>query len=141
MLARGPAVALLALTLLGGCGYFRRVGECRRLARHVNGALDQISATHDAGAATSATYSDLAERYERLARDIDGFAKTDDALGRTLKEYAQSCQETARSLRTLAQALDKPDPIAAARVRREMGNFVRRDKVLTARIEGLCSEP
>ncbi len=141
MLARLALTALVALCLLSGCGYFRRVGECRRLAGRVNGTLDEIAAAHDAGGATAATYRDLADRYERLARDVEGFSQRDDALGRTLKEYSLAFQETARSLRTLADATDKQDPIAASRLRREMGNLARRDKTLVARVDGLCAEP
>lgn len=141
MLARSAVVLLALLCLTSGCGYFRRVGECRRLAARVNGTLDEIAMAYDAGGATAATYADLAGRYERLARDVETFAKTDEPLDKTLKEYSQAFQETARSLRMLAEALEKNDPIVASRTRREMGNLTRRDKTLVARIDGLCAEP
>jgi len=141
MLARFAVTALLALSLLSGCGYFRRVGECRRLAVRVNGALGEIAAAHDAGGATPASHRELAGRYERLARDVEAHSKGDDALGRTLKEYSLAFDETARSLRTLADAMEKQDPIAASSLRREMGNLARRDKTLVTRIDGLCAEP
>lgn len=141
MLARNVAALVVLLSLASGCGYFRRIGECRRMAAQVNGALDEIAAAHDAGGATAATYSDLAARYERLATDVEAHAKGDDALGRTLREYSQSFQETARSLRMLSAALEKNDPVAAGRMRREMGNLARRDRTLVARIDGLCAEP
>ena len=140
MLARSATI-LLSLVCLSGCGYFRKVGECRSLARRVNGALDEIAAAYDAGGATAATYADLAGRYERLARDVETFAKKDEPLDRTLKEYSQAFQETARSLRMLADAVEKNDPIVASRTRREMGNLTRRDRTLVARIDGLCAEP
>ncbi|MBK9000624.1 MAG: hypothetical protein IPM35_33295 [Myxococcales bacterium] len=141
MLARLAVTALLALSLLSGCGYFRRVGECRRLAVRVNTALDEIAAAHDAGGATPESHRDLASRYEVLAGDVESSSRRDDALGKTLKEYSLAFTETARSLRALADAMDKQDPIAASRLRREMGNLARRDKTLVARIDGLCAEP
>jgi len=134
-------LALVALGLLSGCGYFRRVGECRRLAARVNGNLDEIAAAHDAGGATEATYRDLADRYDRLARDVDGFARGDAPLDKTLKEYAQAFQETARSLRALSDAIEKQDPLAAGRLRRDINNFARRDRTLVTRLDALCAEP
>lgn len=132
---------LLALVTACGCGHFRRVGECKRLATRVNATLEEIAGVHDAGAASPETYTDLANRYDRLAAEVLAFAKSDSALDRTLKEYAAAFQETSKALRALADAMDKRDPILASKSRREMGNLTRRDKALAARVDGLCSEP
>jgi hypothetical protein len=140
-LVRITLAALLALVVGAGCAYFSRVGECRRLAVRVNGALDEIAAVHDAGGATAATYLDMADRYARLAGEVKGFSGRDDPLGKTLVEYSQAFEETSRSLRALAQALEKQDTTAAARVRRELVSHTRRDRTLVARVDGLCREP
>ncbi len=138
------SIALAALALFfgtAGCGHFRRVGECRRLAARVNGALEEISSTYDAGGATAPTYRDVAGRYERLAKDVESFAKEDDAFGRTLREYSSFFRDTAHVLTALADAMDHRDPGTIARIRHEMANNIRRDKTLAARVEGACEAP
>jgi hypothetical protein len=137
------AFALLTLLLLcaSGCRRMARVAECRRLETRVNGALDEISRAQDAGNADSATYRGLADRYDKLARDVDGFAKTDDAYGRSVKEYGGFLQETAATLRLLAEAHDRHDLVSIMKVRRDLGNFVRRDKTAVAHIDTACATP
>jgi hypothetical protein len=123
------------------CRRIARVAECRKLAAHVNGALDEISQAQDAGGADSATYRGLAERYEKLARSLDAFAKTDDAYGRSVKEYGSFLQETAAMLRILAEAHDRRDLNGIIKVRRDLGNLVRRDKTAIAHIDAACATP
>lgn len=135
------ACLLLSLCVVSGCGYFRKVGDCRRLAAQVNRALDDIAAAHDAGGATAATQRDLVGRYERLAQDVEAAAKSDDALGKTLREYSQGFAETSRTLRALADATDQNDATATTRLKRELGTLARRDKTLVSRLDAICAEP
>jgi hypothetical protein len=137
----GLHVVLVSCLALGGCGHFRRVAECRRLADHVNGALDEIAATQDAGGVTAASYRDIADRYDKLGSDVLSFAHEDDSLGRALKEYGAFYKDTARTLRLLADVTEHRDLVAAVRVRRDAGNMMRRDRSLAARVDALCSEP
>jgi hypothetical protein len=138
-----PSARLLLLSsamVLVGCGHFRRVGECRRLAERVNGALDEISAMHDAGGATALSYRDIASRYERLGHDVEGFARADDGFSRTIHEYSAFFADTARVLLALSDALDRSDEPATARARKDLAALLRRDKALAARIDAACSE-
>jgi hypothetical protein len=141
MFARGAACLLLSVACATGCGYLRKVGDCRRLANHVNRALTEISAARDAGGATAETYRDLSARYERLAHEVEIGVRTDDARGKTLREYSQSFRETSRALTALAFALEQKDEAGITRLERELATLARRDKTLVSRLDALCAEP
>lgn len=141
MRPRALACLVFSLFVVSGCGYFRKVGDCRRIAARVNRTLDEIAAAHDAGGPTAATYRDLAGRYERLSQDVEAAAKSDDALGKTLREYSQGFIETSRSLKALADATDQNDATASTRLKRELGTLARRDKTLVNRLDAICAEP
>lgn len=138
--ARWLAVLVLA-HLLSGCGFHRRVSQCRRLSSHVNRALDDIAEVQDGGPAAPATYRDIADRYEKLGKELEGIAGGADALGRTVKEYATLFQDTANTTRTLALLMEKNEAVGVARVGRELGNLGRREKTLVARIDATCHGP
>lgn len=126
---------------LTGCGFFKRVSECRRLAQDVNGALDSISEARDAGGDTAATYRDVAVRYEQLSKQVGAFSTGSTALARNLQEYSAFFSETSRTVQSLAAALEKNDAVSVGRLRRDMANLARREKTLVARIDGACSGP
>jgi hypothetical protein len=83
----------------------------------------------------------LADRYDKLARELDTFSKTDDAYGHSVKEYGTFLQETSAMLRLLADAHDRRDIGAIVKVRRDLSNLVRRDKVAASHIEVACATP
>lgn len=130
-----------AVALLSGCGYVQRVSQCRRLVDHVNAALDEIARVQAQGPAAPATYRDVADRYEKLGKELEGIAGGNDALGRTVKEYSTLFQDTAHTTRTLAQMMEKNEAAAVARLGRELGNHGRREKTLVARIDATCHGP
>ena len=133
--------AVFALATTSGCGHFRRVARCRRLADHVNQTLDSIAAQNASNGASGASYRAIATRYEQLGREMEGFATEDDNLGRALKDYDAFFQDTGRTLRLLADALDRRDLAGAARIRRDAGTLMRRDRTLAARVDAACAEP
>lgn len=139
-LTRSLAICSIAAAL-AGCGYVKRVGECRRLAADVNAALDAIAQARDAGGDTPETHRDVATRYEQLSERVSGTPTENMALARNLEEYSAFLKETARTLRALGLALDKNDAVSAGRHRRDLGNLVRREKSLVARIDGACTGP
>lgn len=141
MFARRAACLLLSVLCASGCGHFRKVSDCRRLAAQVNRALAEISAARDAGGADAETYRDLSARYERLALDVETSVRTDDARGKTLREYSQTFRETSRALTALAVASENQDAVSIPRLQRELGTLARRDKTLVSRLDALCAEP
>jgi hypothetical protein len=124
-----------------GCGYFHRVSECRKLAAHVNTALDSIAEVRDAGGETAATYGDIADRYDTLGKEVASFAKGTDPLDKTVHEYSVLFSDAARVTRGLSRALERKNAGEVARIRRELGLLSRREKTLVARIEGSCRSP
>ena len=141
-LGRHVVLALICvLATTPGCGHFRRVARCRRLADHVNQTLDSIAAQNASNGVSAASYRAIATRYEQLGRDVETFSSDDDNLGRALKDYDAFFQDTGRTLRVLADALDRKDMAGAARIRRDAGTLMRRDRSLAARVDAACSEP
>lgn len=137
--ARWLAVLVLA-HLLSGCGFHRRVSQCRRLSSHVNRALDDIAEVQDGGPAAPATYRDIADRYEKLGKELEGMAGS-DPLGRAITEYAAVFRDTANTTRTLSQMMERNEAVAVARLTRELGNLGRREKTVVARIDAACHGP
>jgi hypothetical protein len=140
LLARFVVVLCLA-GAVAGCGYFRRVGECRKLAAHVNTALDGIQEARDAGGESAEAYRDIADRYERLSKEVAAFAGGKEPLDRSIQEYSVVFSDAARATRNLSKALEARNAAEAARIRRDLGLVSRREKTLVARIEGTCGSP
>jgi len=141
MLLARFVVALSLVAGATGCGYFHRVGECRKLAAHVNAALDGIAEARDAGGESAEAYRDVADRYDRLSKEVAAFASGKEPLDRSIQEYSVVFADAARATRNLSRAIEGHNTAEVARIRRELGLVSRREKTLVARIEGTCGSP
>lgn len=133
-------LGLLALTLAGGCSRIQRTSQCRELAKKVNATFDEVESKLDGSAHDPARLRDIAQRYEKLGLEVDGYVKGDDGRARTMREYSNLFHDTGRVLGQLATAIEHNDLAGIAKARRELTILGRRDKPLAARIEANCLE-
>ena len=130
-----------------GCSPLRKVGECKRVVDAVNSGLSQVAtAAADAGA-NPATYVQLAEGYEALARSLETTSFSDDALNKTLTSYRELIQRAAKHSREFSDELDRPTSTPEeereketrlARLRAQAKSEVNREASLVRKLNGLC---
>jgi hypothetical protein len=117
------------------CDRVRTARECHAIAAVVNPALAALEASQQGG---DAALGDLANRYDQLALDLADLRPDSPELAAAVADHLALYRQTARLLRQLHAARRQRDGVAAARLRVEIGNEVRREKALVRRIAQIC---
>lgn len=126
---------------LAGCSRFERSRQCNGYARLVNHALEEIEAEHRRPP-SAAGYERIAERYDRLAKDLEQVRPGDPALAQVLSEYRNLYRQTTTNVRQAALLTAKPAPVPAlSRERNALENLKRQDRALAQRFEATCRGP
>jgi hypothetical protein len=137
--------ALLAAAL--GCSPLRRVHECKRVIDAVNGGLEGMPAHGADAGASPATYTQLADAYDAIGKQLEGASSADPALHKTFGAYRDMMQRAAKSSRAFAEELDKPasspeeqteKEARLSRLRAQAKNEVSREAALARKLNGLC---
>ena len=123
------------------CGRVEQARECQALVATVNPALDSIERRQDAGVGGAPALQEIASRYERLAFDVGRLRFTSADLRQDAAGYADLFRQTATATRDAASALGRGNVNRLARSRGELAAIVRREKVITKRIERRCLGP
>jgi hypothetical protein len=137
-LPRSPLIALVALAALAlgsqGCGKFREISACRRVAREVNTAITEIEALSKAKPVDEAR---IAKRYAALAQALKPRVEDKTPLAEAVRDYVTILQATDTALRNHALAtttqygkVDQP--------RRELERLVKREHAAIVRIDVEC---
>lgn len=127
----GLALALaLALT---GCGKFREVSACRRVAREINTAIDDIEPL---SRAKPVDVRRIAQRYAVLAKALAPNAVGATALSAAVRDYLAVIQGTEAALR--APPPPGQDAATSPEPRHELDRLVRRERTVVSRIEAEC---
>lgn len=135
------SAALLALCMLClGCS--KRAGDCRRLIGKVNDtlrAIDSRSAvdTNDVPAVTK-DRADLARRYGKLSEEVLKLRLSDPELVPRARRYAELARAASDVLDRGVQALEKRDPAAVEKSRKEFEAVTRKEAVLVREINAFC---
>ncbi len=134
-------LCVIAALAVSGCGRIERTRQCMQLIARVNGALEEIAARQDAGSMGPEAEREIATRYERLAADLETLSFDTPGLGKAVTEYRDVLGEAARLVRRAADARERSDAANVSLARRELANILRREKMLTARIDSTCQSP
>jgi hypothetical protein len=138
----GALPVLLGLSLLG-CGKFQTARECGTFLDTVKAWRNQAAKTDPSGPAPSPATASvesrvLAERYDDLAKRIDGLHLTSPELVPRATRYQKLSREAAAALREVAEAVEKGDADAARRRRVKFDDIAHGEGRLVADINGIC---
>ena len=133
------AISLAAL----GCGKFETARECGTFVTAIKTWRGQApkatpSAPAPTPAAASAESLALAERYDDLARRIDGLHLASPDLVPRAQRYQKLSREAAAALREVAAAVAKGDAEGARRRRIQFDDLARGEAPLVADINAVC---
>lgn len=131
------------MLLLGGCAKFQTARECGSFVSAINGWKGQAprtsaSAAPPTPAAAAVESRTLAERYDDLAKRIDGLALTSPELLPRAQRYQKLAREAAAALRDVADAVEKGDAARARQRRVEFDDLSRGEAPLVAEINRVC---
>jgi hypothetical protein len=134
-------LALFAL-LAPGCAKFQTARECGVFVSAIKtwqsqGEQPAASAARPSAPAPLDSRA-LAERYEELARRIDGLKLESATLVPRAQRYQKLSREAAAALRDVAAAMDRGDAEAARRRRVEFDDLSRAEAPLVADINAVC---
>lgn len=80
----------------------------------------------------------MADRYDDLAKRIDGLNLTSDELLPRAQRYQKLAREAAAALRDVAQAVEQGDAAGARKRRVEFDDLARGEAPLVAEINRVC---
>ena len=123
-------VLLVALTVLSGCGRYRRTKQCRALIAQVNPALDDVlTITHgNVEPASVGSYVAAAGRYERLAKQLGPMEFASEEMAQYVAEYVGILNSAARDLKNLAAALEANNAAEADKINRDLERVSGRER-------------
>jgi hypothetical protein len=113
----------------------------------VNDGLSRLATSAADAGANPATYAQLAEGYEELAKALESASSTDEALNKTMGSYRELIQRAAKQSREFSEELDRPTSTPEeereketrlARLRVQAKNEVNREASLVRKLNGLC---
>jgi hypothetical protein len=132
------ALVLSLLVAVSGCDRVQRTRECRKLARTVNAALNEIEPRAQSAPNDPAVLRQLALRYEQLANELGsvGFSRKETA--RDIADYRLLFVEAAQLLRRAASAIEQKDERGVSALRLEFERIERREKAHAAVIDSSC---
>lgn len=96
------------------------------------------SANAPSAAAAATESRALADRYDDLAKRIDGLKLTSDELLPRAQRYQKLAREAAAALRDVAQAVEQGDATKARNRRVEFDDLARAEGPLVAEINRVC---
>ena len=137
-----PLIALACALVLcaSACSRFERSRECNGYARLLNHALDEIDA--DLKKPSAAAYERVAERYDRLAKDLERVRPKEPAMQQLLADYRNLYRQTTVALRHAIPLLGRPEHAATLkREKTSLENLQRQEKALAHRFETTCRGP
>jgi predicted nucleic acid-binding Zn-ribbon protein len=113
----------------------------------VNDGLSRVATSAADAGANPATYVQLAEGYEALARELQSASSTDETLNKAMGSYRELIQRAAKQSREFSEELDRPattpeeereKEARLARLRAQAKNEVNREATLVRKLNGLC---
>lgn len=134
-------VALLLAA--GGCAKFQTARECGTFVSAIKAWKGQAPASSASAPAPtpSAAWAEsraLAERYDELAKRIDGLHLSSPELVPRAERYQKLARGAASALRDVADAVEKGDAEGARKRRVEFDDIARAEAPLVADINGVC---
>lgn len=87
------------------------------------------------------TYTAIAARYEKLAKDLEQVKPTKPGVQRALAEYRNMLFQTSSSLKRAAPHVADPDGGALRRDRVALDGLLRQERTLVQRFEAACRAP
>jgi hypothetical protein len=134
-------VVALVLSLLSGCGRFRKAKECDLLAKTVSAWLARQPAPSAASTepkklaiATRTT----AARYEELDRELAALDVKSRDLTSRVARYRKIAVQSARALEDAASALERGNVDLARQRRVEFDETMKAESALVAEINSTC---
>jgi hypothetical protein len=140
-------VALIAATSVGvsACGRVKRGKECEAFISMVNAALREIDERSPAeGDRTPAKPGDmraLADRYQKLAKDVAATEISTAELRGLAGEYQGMAERAAATARRIADAIEKGDLVQAKAASDDFDRVSKQETDLVTRINGFCKGP
>ena len=141
-MSAAPSIALACALVFctAACSRFERARECNGYARLLNHALDEVSV--DLKKPSVAAYERVAERYARLAKDLERVRPKEAAMQQLLADYRTLYRQTTATLRHCIPLLGKPEHAAALRREKStLESLQRQEKSLAHRFETTCRGP
>jgi len=128
-----------------GCWRMTRAKECEAFISMVNAALREIDErSPPQGDRTPAKPSDmraLADRYQKLAKDVSAAEITTPELKGLASEYRGMAERAAATARRIADAIEKSDLEQAKAASDDFDRVSNQEKDLVTRINGFCKGP
>jgi hypothetical protein len=124
--------------LLGGCGRFDRVSDCKKVATLVNPGLAAIDEARQKNPGSADAYRSIAARYDTLAASMWNLKLETRRLGEAMLEYQKVMREGSHDARQFAEALDSKDPARIASARAAASRTVKHEGAVMGRIDGIC---
>lgn len=126
-----------------GCSKFQTARECGTFVSAIKAWKGQAPASAAAVPAASPSAPSveslaLADRYDDLAKRIDGLHLTSPELVPRAQRYQKLSREAAAALRDVAAAVKKGDSEGARQRRVQFDDIARGEAPLVADINGVC---
>lgn len=129
------------LTLLAGCGRFRKKKECDSLAKAVSAWLARQPSPSPSAVPPSALIAETratAQNYEALDRELAALDIQSVELSARVARYRKLASDSAKALSDVARALESSDAELARRRRVDFDAIAKAEAPLVAEINREC---
>lgn len=134
-------LVVLALSLLSGCGRFRKAKECDLLAKTVSAWLARQPAPSGASTESKKLAVETrttAGRYEELDRELAALDIKSRDLASRVERYRKIAVQSARALQDAAAALERGNVELARQRRVEFDETMKAESELVLEINSAC---
>jgi hypothetical protein len=135
------ALVVFSLSLLAGCGRFRKAKECDLLAKTVSAWLARQPAPSGASTEPKQLATETratAARYQELDRELGALDIKSRDLASRVARYRKIAVQSARALEDAASALERGNVELARQRRVEFDETMKAESALVTEINSAC---